>query len=392
MRAVEIRCSLVIAVFLVLPHIELGAQETGTQQQEAVFEIAPPPRQEPVIIEATYTGEWLFTLGGGDATGRGDGGLVDVGITGRITDAAEITMILQGRRGGVLISDLVGVVQDISNIESDNYAQVSEFWWLQRAANGAVTFKIGKQDLNADFCVLDNGGDFIHSSFGIIPTVPMPTFPDPALGVTMAWQPTERLVLRAGVADGEPNGGTTGFDTMFDGQGGLFSVVETGVRVDLGDGLEGAYRIGAWHHGGQWVELTNDVTPLTFDGAAGWYLTADQSVYSADANARHVESANLVLQVGRSPEDRLEISRYVGAGVTINGLGRADSAFGIGIARAGVGAPEGGHRWETAIESFYRFWPTPWLALQPDVQYIINPGADGSDDALVVGLRFGVAL
>jgi porin len=44
---------------------------------------------------------------------------------------------------------------------------------------------------------------------------------------------------------------------------------------------------------------------------------------------------------------------------------------------------------ETAIELTYRMQATPWLALQPDVQYIVNPGTDPSlDNAWVVGLRF----
>ena len=46
-------------------------------------------------------------------------------------------------------------------------------------------------------------------------------------------------------------------------------------------------------------------------------------------------------------------------------------------------------RHETAIELTYRVQAMPWLALQPDVHYIINPGTDPAlDNAWVVGLRF----
>ena len=43
---------------------------------------------------------------------------------------------------------------------------------------------------------------------------------------------------------------------------------------------------------------------------------------------------------------------------------------------------------EVALELTYRAPITPWLAIQPDVQYIINPGTDPSiGNALVVGAR-----
>lgn len=48
---------------------------------------------------------------------------------------------------------------------------------------------------------------------------------------------------------------------------------------------------------------------------------------------------------------------------------------------------------ETSIELTYRTQVTPWLAIQPDVQWVINPGIDPTlRDALVLGLRFELGL
>ena len=41
---------------------------------------------------------------------------------------------------------------------------------------------------------------------------------------------------------------------------------------------------------------------------------------------------------------------------------------------------------ETAIELFYKAQLSPWMMLQPDLQFIANPGGDGRD-AFVFGLR-----
>ncbi len=44
---------------------------------------------------------------------------------------------------------------------------------------------------------------------------------------------------------------------------------------------------------------------------------------------------------------------------------------------------------ETTLELTWRLPVADWLTLQPDLQYVINPGFDASlDDAFVVGLRF----
>jgi porin len=61
------------------------------------------------------------------------------------------------------------------------------------------------------------------------------------------------------------------------------------------------------------------------------------------------------------------------------------------VAAAFAGEPlrdRGASRAETNIELTYSVQVTPWLRLQPDIQYIFNPGLDeGLDNALVIGLR-----
>jgi porin len=46
---------------------------------------------------------------------------------------------------------------------------------------------------------------------------------------------------------------------------------------------------------------------------------------------------------------------------------------------------------ETAFEIFYKVQVLPWLSVQPDVQYIVNPGGDG-EDAVAIGLRLETTL
>ncbi|MDR6358222.1 carbohydrate-selective porin OprB [Pseudomonas psychrotolerans] len=48
---------------------------------------------------------------------------------------------------------------------------------------------------------------------------------------------------------------------------------------------------------------------------------------------------------------------------------------------------------EVSTELFYRYQATPWLYLQPNIQYYIAPGGvDKVPDATVLGLRFNITF
>jgi porin len=60
-------------------------------------------------------------------------------------------------------------------------------------------------------------------------------------------------------------------------------------------------------------------------------------------------------------------------------------------AQRDAGAPS--QRYELALELTYIIQATGWLQVQPDVQYIINPGGTGRiRDALVVGFQLALTL
>ncbi len=49
-------------------------------------------------------------------------------------------------------------------------------------------------------------------------------------------------------------------------------------------------------------------------------------------------------------------------------------------------------RRESVLELFYGLSLRPWLMVKPDLQYIVNPGASGAQDAVVGTLRVTVAF
>jgi porin len=118
-------------------------------------------------------------------------------------------------------------------------------------------------------------------------------------------------------------------------------------------------------------------------------------------------------------QDRNLISFGFDAGLTMHGLfpGRDDDTFGFGIGVTQVSNSASGsdrrlqfyqpsvftpvRSAETFVEATYQVQVKPWWQIQPDLQYIINPGAGiaNPDDPtqrikneLVVGLRTNITF
>lgn len=85
-----------------------------------------------------------------------------------------------------------------------------------------------------------------------------------------------------------------------------------------------------------------------------------------------------------------EAEHFFGAGVEWTGAipGRDADVIGLGVFHVRfserLGLDESS---ETAAELYYNAQITPFFSIQPDIQYIANPGGSDSDDALVLGLR-----
>src|SRR6185369_5099155 len=129
--------------------------------------------------------------------------------------------------------------------------------------------------------------------------------------------------------------------------------------------------------------------------AHGGYALLEWPVLQGDSR-----QLNAFMRLGVADGDTQQIAAHFSAGAVVARpfLGREGEALAVGVAIAENGAEfrraerlrgRAVERRETALELTYRVDLTPWLAVQPDLQYVINPGADPTrKDALVVGVRF----
>ena len=189
--------------------------------------------------------------------------------------------------------------------------------------------------------------------------------------------------------------------------------------------LQGVYKLGMWYATGQFTDqrraiegilLANPVSngiPLTHAGDYAGYAVVNQMLWHKPKT--EAQGIGVFFQVMRAPEDRNVSSLFIDGGLNWKGPipGRSHDEAGIGITYAGIGsalrqfsqdviyftglgAPYAPG--ELVIEATYRLRLTPWLKVQPDLQYVINPGAGiptpqsptPLKNALVAGVRVTV--
>jgi porin len=301
-------------------------------------------------------------------------------------------LLAQNTHGQGITEDFVGDTQVISNIDSgDNIAQVSEYWWEFGLLDDDVTVRLGKQDLNTEFLLMDLAEDFIQSSFGLSPSsAGLPTYPDPSMGAVVLGQLTPSLRLKLGIWDGLADGGGWGFS----GNDVILLISELEYKYSFWNGsLPGILDLGIAYN------TDGNVSGVPFPSEWGYYIQLEQLIYREnccdpeDAQGLGV-FASYLPRFGGGPAtvSTLEtIEDSAAAGIVYRGLipGRDDDVVGAGVAWARLN--QGGTNQETAVEVFYKAIVTPSMSVQPDIQYIVTPSGI-HPDALAVGVRFQVAL
>ena len=140
-------------------------------------------------VAPVYTGELFSNTRGGittkDATRYQ--ALLDIGLTLDFKELGspipgKFFLLAQNTHGRGLTRDFVGDTQVLSNIDSfENIMQVSEYWWEFGLLDERLTVRLGKQDLNSDFLIMEHAGAFIQSSFGLSPSQGFPSYPAPSM-------------------------------------------------------------------------------------------------------------------------------------------------------------------------------------------------------------------
>jgi porin len=357
--------------------------------------------------------------------------------------------------GRNLSADNLQTLQTASGIEADRSTRLWEAWYDQKMlAEDRLDIKIGQQSVDQEFIFSPNGAYFVNTMFGwpLVPSVDLPgggpAYPLSDLGVRLRYRPVNPVTILAGVFNGNPAPVNVGdpqqkdpSGTSFPLNGGVLALFElqytypaVGAMEYPGEGapLGHTYRLGIWYDtesfsdqriGTDGLSLANFASngmPLQHRGDYSIYAVADQMVWrkAADPN----RSVSIFGRVMGTPEgDRNLIDFSANGGVVLHEpiTNRPDDTLALGMGyghlssqvtaydrdvdiythQADPNAFTPVRTSETFIELTYQYQVHPWWQLQPDIQYVINPGGGivNPDDParrigneLVLGLRTNI--
>lgn len=352
------------------------------------------------VMALSYVTDLLANVEGGQKRGSAWLGRADltieapgsaIGLSG--IDLFADLMLLHGSD---FSGRLVGDGQVVSNIDAPSTLRPIEIW-ANAPLSGGRRFKVGVIDLNSEFDVQEVGSLFINSSHGIGPDFSQSghngpsIFPSTSLGAVFE-QAGDGYELRAGLFDALP--GTLGDPDRFI----VRAPVKHGALL-VGEGQlnmsdKARLRIGGWHYTKGFDRI--DTSDPRRAHSSGAYAMAEGRL--AETGDRSLDAW---IRVGSARSSVNPIAFSLGSGFA---FGDDDQKVGIAVSHARLGReaiaqfrvdgidPD---RAETAFEITYAARLSENLQVQPNLQYVVNPGWDGDrPDALVVGLRlaFDVTL
>ncbi|NQD35496.1 carbohydrate porin [Permianibacter sp. IMCC34836] len=355
-----------------------------------------------------YTGESFRNLSGGLQEDSGYLGNLDATMEWRelswFGDGGTAFIYVLGNHGDSP-SEVIGDAQTYSNIDAPQALKLYELWYEQPFADGAASWKFGLIDLNSEFDVVEAAGLFQNSSFGIGPDFSQSgengpsIFPTTSLGARLHWGFAGGVYGACILLDGVPGDpdNPRGTHIKLESDDGLLSTCEVGWEDKSDEGQISKLNLGLWRYSEPVARLDGSGD----ENNNGWYVAASHRLWHDWHSASALHG---FVRLGFANDEVNAFARYRGAGLQWVGVLASDDsdALGIAIAQVENGSPflraaaaDGVdlERTETAIELSYRFVVTEWLALQPSIQRIHQPGMDPNlDDATAISLRFELGL
>jgi porin len=406
--------------------------------------LRPILQRAGIALNLQETSEVLGNVTGGIHTGADYEGLTTAGLT-LDTDKAfgwaggtfnVSALQIHGRN---LSADNLYNLQTASGIEANRATRLWELWYQQAFLDGKADIKIGQQSLDQEFLVSPSSNLFVNTMMGwpMVPSADLyaggPAYPLSSPGIRLRVQPDDTWTILGGVFDDNPPGGPFADDSQLRGaeaSGTRFNLGTGALWIgelqyaanqnplkdcnNLGCGLPGTYKLGAWYDTAGFPDQRFDNTglslanpassgiPRTDRGNFSIYGVVDQMVWRQSSGPR---SVNFFVRAMGAPPDRNLIDFSINAGATLKAPfpGRDNDTFGIGYGWAHVSGSASALDGDQArftgtafpvrssehfIEVTYQFQAAPWWQLQPDFQYVINPGGgiqNPQDTTQVIG-------
>ncbi len=361
-----------------------------------------------------YTGESFADVAGGLRHGAVFDGMAKLGvgfnlekIAGRGGASIYVNTIFP--HGESLSENHTGDLGVVSNIDTYDGIRLYKLWFQQLLDDGRWSLRIGQIAADKECFVSEGASLYLNNTFGTFPVVsanlPAPIFPLSSPGFRVRWAPGEAFSVMAMVFSGDvgtPASNPHNVTWRYDRNDGAFGVAEMAYRTHTAPDdhrLRGIFKLGVFADTKAFDDL--DGRPV-HRGDGGVYAVADQWVYrERGGEGDGPRGLSVFVRAGTAPRsDRNRVIFDTETGVDYTGLvpSRGRDITGVALAytrlgAAAVRAAGGSGDHEMVAELTHLFVVGEHLAIQPDMQYIVDPGGSGRiPDAFVAGLRLTLSF
>ena len=285
----------------------------------------------------------------------------------------------------------VGSFVPIVTIEAPAFVELYALWYKQVFGKDLFWILVGKSDAYDNFTHTAHSLQFLNNNYSTLPTILFfPTYPNPAMSVVGSINFPKGISFTLGLFDGSlANRVKTGKRGVF---GEFFHDLPHHAFLigELGFSWTGKYTgrlaFGGWGSTARFRKFGD----ATQRGTSGPYMTIDQIVYKTEK-----EEVAFVFIGGLANPVVSAIRSAFATGLVWKGAfaPRPQDTLGIGVSgNFFTDEPAAGftRRYETYYEVYYQWQVTPWAFLEPDFQYVVNPGGKGLPNAFVFSLYFNI--
>jgi len=334
--------------------------------------------------------------------------------------------------GQNLSEDNLLTLQTASGIEGDRATRLWELWYDQKFdTEGRYDIKIGQQSLDQEFMGSQNALLYVNTMFGwaMLPSADMPgggpAYPLSALGIRAHVRPANSWTLLAGVFSGDvsnqnqsstafPLKAVLGIAELQYSYPSLGATVHSGGKTPLAR----TWKLGMWYDTAKFDDQRYDTqgvsladpdsngTAFRHRGDYALYAVADQMLW-VDPRENDRSVSIFFRPMGTPLSDRNNIDFSMNAGLNFNEpiMHRDDDTLGIGMGYTHVSSRAADldrdqrvytntlnypiRAGEAYVEATYQYQYTAWWQIQPDFQYVFNPGAGVVNPNSSTGAKVG---
>lgn len=318
-------------------------------------------------------------------------------------------------QGDGLTEKAVHDFNTLSNIDGYDSLRLYDAWVQQEFAGAKFSVRLGQLLADAEFFDSDYAALFLNSSFGAIPLVSQnlnpPIFPTAAPGIRLLARPTDSFYAETALFSGDAGDPTTNNKhntrLSFRSSDGVLVFAEVGYswnQKSNGDtettpvgppALAGSYKLSGYYDSKKFADSGGR---SSHRGDYSIYCVFDQDLWHPAGNSARALSC--FVRTGAAPEDRNTVTWYGDAGLNYKGwlASRKEDTLGLAFSHTELShklvdeldRPLRLHH-EEVLELTYQAAFGSHVSIQPDLQFIFNPGATKpAQTAIVTGVRMDV--